>query len=134
MFLPQGTTLKRRLKRAKRVETKRVRKFQLAWIEFYWVCYDLKTKKMSCFTCWKFPELADKSRSMHIEYGGEVEGFRRETLTAHSEKWSPCCLPYETAGALNVFIGYLAFHSTETWLKENEKNFKARISAAECLG
>ena len=114
------------MKKAKRVETKCVRKFQLAWvIEFYWVCYDLERKKMSCFTCWKFPALADKSRSRHIECGGEVEGFGRETLTAHSKKWSPCCLPYETAGALNVFIGYLAFHSTETWLKEKENNFEA---------
>ena len=70
----------------KKCETKRIRKFQSAWMtEFDWVCYELKTNKMHCSTCRKFPELADKSSPMYIGCGNGVQGFRRETLTTHSK-------------------------------------------------
>ena len=71
---------------------------------------------------------------MYSGCGDGVQGFRREILTVHSKQWSPCCLPYDTAVALNVFIGYLAFYSTEKWLREKKKNSKASIAVAEFLG
>ena len=40
---------------------------------------------MHCSTCRKYPELADKSSPMYIRCGDGVQGFRRETLTAHSK-------------------------------------------------
>ena len=70
----------------KKCETKSIRKFQSAWLkEFDWVGYEKETKKMHCSTCWKFPELADKSILMYIGCGDRVQGFRRETLTTHSK-------------------------------------------------
>lgn len=58
----------------------------LHWMtEFDWVCYELKTNRMHCSTYWKFAELADKSSPMYIGCGDGVQGFRRETLTAHSK-------------------------------------------------
>lgn len=70
----------------KKYETKRIRKFQPAWQnEFDWVVYQEETNKMYCSTCRKYAELADKSSPMYIGCGDGVQGFRRETLTAHSK-------------------------------------------------
>lgn len=70
----------------KKYETKRIRKFQPAWQkEFDWVVYQEETNKMYCSTCRKYAELADKSSPLYIGCGDGVQGFRRETLTAHSK-------------------------------------------------
>ena len=70
----------------KKYETKCIRKFQPAWQkEFDWVVYQEETNKMYCSTCRKYAELADKSSPMYIGCGDGVQGFRRETLTAHSK-------------------------------------------------
>ena len=44
-----------------------------------------KRKQTKCTACWKYTELADKSSPMYIGCGDGVQGFRRETLTAHSK-------------------------------------------------
>ena len=83
MFIPKR---KRSKDNKKKYEMKRIRKFQTAWQEeFDWVVYQEETKKMYCSTCRKYAELADKSSPMYIGCGDGVQGFRRETLTAHSK-------------------------------------------------
>lgn len=69
----------------KKYEVKHVRKFQPACRkDIEWV-YEERTNKMHCSTCRKYPELTDKSSPMYIGCGDGVQGFKRETLTAHSK-------------------------------------------------